>query len=115
MPSDEQFEQIAQDPDVQKLVKEARNLAGLMESDEWLHLRKKFERYQELVADRMAKQLLQGELPDQRKLDFSLGYAAAISDLLSAPERVEEELERAAESAYKRLQREQPTNPGGSA
>lgn len=107
---DDRLDEIKADPTVQEKAHAAMQLEMLQEHVGWQYLRKRFERYPELVADGIAKRFLRGEDPDPKELNFARGYAAAIADFISMPERVVEELELAAEKAYRRLQEQEETS-----
>lgn len=63
----------------------------------------------------VARRLIRGERPDEREISFAHGYAVAIHDVFEYPERVDEDLERAAEKAYKRVLEAEITADGEDA
>ena len=86
------------------MLRGVRALESLKETEGWLYLTGRFGGYDELAMQVIAKRLMRGEDVDRDEVVFSRGYAAALIDVFETPERLNEELERAAEKAYKRAQ-----------
>lgn len=115
-PTDERIvDLIAGDEEVQRRAQAARELEQLKDSGAWLYLSKRFEKYPDKVAGVIARRLLRGDRIPQDEIDFARGYAVAIADIFTTPERVSEELENAAEKAYRRIQEEGEVATGDDA
>lgn len=106
---------IADDEEVQRRAQAARELEQLKESGAWLYLSQRFSKYPDKVAGSIARRLLRGERIPQEQIDFAHGYAVAIADIFTMPEKVSEELELAAEKAYKRIRTEGEVASGDDA
>lgn len=115
VPTDEQIELIGQDEKVQEKARAAKQVEALKDTAGWVYLKKRFERYPELVAAKIAERFMRGDDIPQKELDFTRGYAAAIADIMGTPERVEQELEKAAENAFRRLQEHEEQARGADA
>lgn len=106
-PTQEQLGKLLADKEVARWAEAGRSFEEIKNSGAWLYLKRRFADYQRTAAETLAKRLLRGEDIEPKELGFSMGYAAAITDLLAAPDQVEENLEHAAERAYRRLLEEE--------
>ena len=100
------LEQIQQDPDVERSAHELLKLEELQEHPGWQYLLARFGNFRKGVMETMARRLFSGQDIDPRQIAFERGYASAIEDITKFPERLEKELERAAEKAWERAQQE---------
>ncbi len=99
---DEAFERQKKDPKARRAIHEARVLEPLHEDVAWQHLRQKVEASKESFLIRIAERQMRGEEVSQREIDFLRGYYHGALDLLMAPERAEQNLEREAKRAYRK-------------
>ena len=106
-PTDAQLGKLLADREVAKWVEAGRSFEEIKNTAAWLYLRRRFTEYQRVSAEAVARRLLRGEDIEPKEIGFAMGYAAAISDMLESPERVDDNLERAAEQAWRRLQTEE--------
>lgn len=112
------LEQIKQDPDVERSAHELLQLEDLKEHSGFQYLHARFSGFRQGAAAALARRLMSGTKVPPEEIAFSRGYAAAIEDFFKFPERLERELDRAAEKAWERAQealsdQDDNTTPGG--
>lgn len=97
------IEEIQSDPEVAPRLHEALQLEQLQEHPGWQYQAERFANFKKGVMQALARRLLAGVKIDPEQIAFERGYAAAVEDVFHWPDRLERELERAAERAYGRL------------
>lgn len=100
------LEEIRKDPKVEKGLHEHLKLEELKDHPGWQYQAARFAGFRRGVMMALARRLMSGQEIDPKQIAFERGYAAAIVDVFEYPERIEKDLQRAAEVAFERLQEE---------
>lgn len=98
------LEEIQRDPDVQPRLHEVLQLQELRKHPGWQYQAARFKNFKRGVMLALARRLMAGVKIDPEEISFNRGYAAGVEDVFRWPERLERDLETAAEKAYLRLQ-----------
>lgn len=81
-------------------------LEELTNTPGWMYMRERFRGYRKAVGTSLARRLMAGTKISEEEIAFTRGYASAVKDIFDYPERVEKDLEMAAQKAFER--REDP-------
>lgn len=95
-------ERAKQDPKVQRLISEVRNIGELTDHPGWQILRRKVEEEKDQFLLRVAKRLMAGYDVSTLEIDYKRGYYQGALDTLLRPEKAWENLEKAARRAWLR-------------
>ena len=93
-------ERALKDDAFREAVQNHHTFRSLMEHPAWLLLKEKLDRTEEAYMADLARQMMSGELLDQRKIDRSVGFVEGVRSVLSLPERIEEDFERVLQRAW---------------